>query len=325
MGLVKLVIGLLFVVPAVALGQTFGPIETRNQRALLLPFLRLEPRNTVLAEGERQWSFSYTLSNDFRRIPSSGGVPLLQEDQETSRILFDYRKGIRGGMEFGIQIPVLNRGGGILDPMIDWWHQNVLQWSDPGRNSTAFGGSVVRFPGGGVYGSATGLGDVSVMLSKRLDRRTIATAAAKLPTGDSGKLFGSGNVDGAFSLYYNGAVNGRWSYSLQGGFVAQGKARDFDGARGLVHQEAIALIYSPNNRDAWIGQWQGDSAAIQTGLAESDATQRIITFGYQRRLSASQRLDLFFSEDRDLFSGQWPEGANIGPDFTLGVRLNVRF
>jgi hypothetical protein len=97
------------------------------------------------------------------------------------------------------------------------------------------------------------------------------------------------------------------------------------GARGIVHQEGLALTWQPNMRDVFVAQWQGEASALSTGVAGSDATHRLITFGYRRRLSASQSVEGVFSEDRDLFSGTFPEGANIGPDFTAGLRWTVRF
>ena len=308
---------------AVAGAQDFGPIETRNHRALALPFLRLDPRGDLLHPGEKQWNLGLTIANDFRVLPLAG-FHRVEEDQETWRFLLDYRQGLSNGMEFGFQLPLMKRGGGILDPIIDWWHANVLHWSDPGRNSTPFGRSVVRFPGSS-FGNAAGIGDASFSLSKKVNRRLTGSVALKLPTGDAGQLIGSGNADGAMSLYYSGAVRGRLSYYLQGGGVIQGRTTAFSGTRGLVHQESMALVWKRNSRDAWIAQWQGESAAISTGVPGSDATHRVLTFGYQRRLTSNRRLDLFFTEDRDVFSGNFPEGANIGPDFTVGARLSIKF
>ena len=107
--------------------------------------------------------------------------------------------------------------------------------------------------------------------------------------------------------------------------ILQGAAPELEGERTLVHQEALALIYQPNSRDEWVLQWQGESSAVETGVSGSDATHRLVTFGYQRRLGTREFLQLYFSEDRDLFNGTWPEGANIGPDFTIGARWSRAF
>lgn len=271
---------------------------------------------------ERAFQIGLVSANDFRRVSSGSG--LVVEDQETERLSFRYREGMRNDFEWSVEVPILSRGGGFQDPLIDWWHANILHWSDGLRNSTPFGRSVVDVPGSS-FGSATGLGDVSGFLAKRFAHGLTVTAGVKLPTGDAEKLLGSGNADAGLYAQKAWSLGRRFYFHAQFGFVAQGKAKELQSARGLVHQEGIALVWQPNGRDAWVGQWQGESSAVVTGVPESDATHRLITFGYQRRLSHSQMLSLYFSEDRDLFSGNFPEGSNIGPDFTMGAVLSFRF
>jgi len=261
-------------------------------------------------------------ANDFRQASSLAG--LVKEDEETERFAFRYGEGLRNGYQWNVEVPFLFRGGGFQDPIIDWWHANVLHWSDSLRDSTPFGHSQVDVPGSS-FGSAGGLGDISGSITKVFSHGLAVTAGLKLPTGSSSDLLGSGNFDAGVYVQKPWPIMRRVTLHAQLGLIAQGKAKDLDSARGLVHQEGFAIVWQPNGRDAWIAQWQGESSAVVTGVPESDATHRLITFGYKRRLSRKQMLDLYFSEDRDLFSNSFPEGANIGPDFTMGVRLNFKF
>lgn len=302
--------------------QDFGPIETRNHRALSLPFLRIMPRSGLLDAGESRFGFGWTVANDFRELPE-GGPYSVYEDQETSRFSLTFDRGLRGGRQWSVEVPVLVRGGGFLDPVISWWHRHVLGWSDPGRASAPEGQSIVRVPGA-QFGAAWGLGDVSVSYSQRLSDRLIATGAVKLPTGNASQLLGSGAADAGVTLDWHAPLGKRWALFAQGGVIAQGKATKLPHSRDFVHQELVALMYHPNSRDAWVAQWQGEASATETGVPGSDATHRVLTFGYQRRLSARHFLEMFFSEDRDVFNGHFPEGTNIGPDFTAGLRLTVR-
>ena len=57
--------------------QDFGPIATRNERALSLPFLRFVPRSGVLASGEKWLDLGLTVSNDYKSFPGA------LEDQES--------------------------------------------------------------------------------------------------------------------------------------------------------------------------------------------------------------------------------------------------
>lgn len=246
------------------------------------------------------------------------------EDQETERLSIKFREGLGRGLEWSVEVPYLSRGGGFQDPIIDWWHANVLHWSDGLRDHTPFGRSRVTLPGAS-FGSASGLGDISGFIAKDLGRGLSLTAGIKLPTGDADKLLGSGGADIGLYAQKRWSLGRRFSVYAQLGGVAQGKAKELDGTRGFVHQEGFGIVWQPNSRDAWIAQWQGEASALQTGIPESDATHRLITFGYKRKLSSRQVLDLYFSEDKDLFNNSFPEGASVGPDFTMGARINIRF
>ncbi len=315
----RLPIYFLLVSSAFSSGQDFGPIETRNHRAISLAFLRFEPRPNFLPPGIREWSLSYTSANDFRQL---GAVA---EDYELQRIALRYRALWRDGMEWSVEVPFLSRGGGWQDPLIDWWHENVLHWSDPLRNSTPFGRSQVSIPGRSFNGSADGLGDITLMLAKPLTKCLTGSFAIKLPTGNARNLLGSGAPDAGVYLQGQFPIARRLNLHAQLGLVLQGKSTELDDARPWLHQEGFSLVWQRNSRDAWIAQWQGESSALRSGVPGSDATHRLLTFGYKRKLSSHQMLDLFFSEDRDVFNGKLPEGANIGPDFTMGVRLSIRF
>ncbi len=304
------------------MAQDFGPISTRNHRAIDLPFLRFDPHTGLVPFGHSEWDLSITSANDSRHLPAEG-TPMVLEDQETERLLVRYRKGLKCGNELSVELPLLSRGGGFMDSIIEEWHKNVLHWLDPFRSSQPYGQSNVQVPGSS-FGSASGIGDLSVGSSRSLNRRLDGSIAAKLPTGDGHKLMGSGGLEGGIALKYRQALSGRWSLYGMLGLVAQSPGDALDSVRGLVHQEALTLTYQPNSLDNWIVQWQGEASAVVTGDPGSDSAQRVVTFGYQRKVSKGRMLELSFTEDRDLFSGNWEEGANIGPDFTIQIGYKIR-
>ena len=314
---------LLIVAGSLAVAQDFGPIQTRNHRALSLSFLRFEPRSSLLGPGERRWEFSITSANDFRFLDTVGGI--VEEDYEVQRLGVTFRQGLKNGLEWSIEVPYLSRGGGFQDPIIDWWHANILHWNDSLRDSTKFGRSTIQIPGASFDGSADGIGDISLILSKPLAKGVVGSLGLKIPTGNAGDLLGSGAADAGAYVQGRLPIGRKLAIHAQLGFVVQGDAKEIPDSRPWVHQEGLGLVWQPNSRDAWIAQWQGEASASETGVSGSDATHRLITFGYKRKLSNKQMLELFFSEDRDLFNGSFPEGANVGPDFTMGVRVGVRF
>lgn len=302
----------------------YGPLEVRNLRLLQMPFYRFPMRGASLETGEQSWSFRWDESNDIRVFDNRFGEEILREDAETTRFTSTYRKGLSHGCELSVEIPINLRWGGFMDNIIDWWHDHVLSSPHPLRDGKPIDESIIRFPGADYEGHAFGLGDLSVNLSKTFGHRFRLESAIKLPTGNVGQFLGSGSPDFGLALDYTASINGHWTAFFQGGVIAQGRST-IPGTRGLAHQENIAVAWHPNRRDAWIAQWNSESAAIQTGIAPSDATHRMLSFGYQRALSPRTRLDLYFSEDKDLLSNDVPDVASVAPDFSVGAMLKVKF
>lgn len=295
------------------------PIQTRNHRPISLLFLRMPFAGEPLGRQERRFGLDLTVANDFRRRFT------VDEDSEVDRLGISYRQGLGEDREFWAEGALISRSGGFLDPIIDAWHRMVLGWADRARISTERGRSIVALEDEYAFGSARGIGDVTVGFTQRLGARFAVSAAVKLPTGDASRLLGSGGVDVGVSVEGWRPLGCGWSLHGQIGLVAQGKATRVTGSRSLVDQEAIALVWSKNTRDTWIVQWQSERSPTVTGVSAVDASHRLVTFGYRRKLTEHASLELFFSEDRDLFNGRFPEGANVGPDFTAGARYTWKF
>jgi hypothetical protein len=311
-------ISVVVVAAASVSAQDFGPIQTRNHRSLSLAFLRFSPDEQIPKPGSSFFDLSYTNANEFRRIGRATPFDV-EEDAETSRFTARYRKGLKGRRAWGVEIPLVSRGGGFMDQIIDWYHQGVLH-EHMERHGVPFARSTISGPGY-TFGSGGGIGDITLCFSQDIASGLIASAGLKLPTGDSGHLLGSGNADGGLSLYKQWNAGRHLSLHAQLGAVFQGPARHLPGTRPLVDQEALALVYKKNSRDAWVVQLQGESSALKLGIHASDQHHQAFTVGYQRKARPGQLLELFFTEDRDFLYGF--TGATVAPDFTMGIRLSV--
>jgi hypothetical protein len=301
-----------------------GPISTRNGRVLCLPFMRFVPRADFLDKGQTSLEAAVQVINDVRRDPKDVGLPaVLFEDQETQRLSILYSKGFGHSIEGSVELPLLARNGGFMDPLINWWHHELLPGRDRVRDHIPEGQSIVTIPGVGTFSGAIGVGDVSFFARKRIAPRLIAAVGAKLPTGNASELFGSGSFDVGANLEYRTMINRKLQFDASVGVVGQGKPTVLKRARGLVDQEFFALTYRRNSRDAWIAQWQSESSPVMT-VPSADGAHRMLTFGYERKLNAKTRLDLYFCEDSDLMPG-FPALVNIAPDFTIGIRVTKRF
>ncbi len=302
-----------------------GPIETRNGRVVCLPFLRFSPSAGFLTEGQQQFDASIQIINDVRRNPKDLQQPsTLEEDQETQRLAFRYRKGLKDGLEASVEVPLLFRNGGFMDPIINWYHFAVLGPQNRVRDFLPFGRSFVRIPGVGDFGSAGGIGDITLALRKQVSPRFSIGGALKLPTGSASELLGSGAFDFGVNAEYQTMIGRKWQLNASLGAVLQGKPTVLKQARSLVDQESLAITYRKNSRDAFVAQYQNEASPTVVGWVGNDDRHVMLTFGYERRISDDQRLDFYFSEDHDLLPGA-KELVNIAPDFTIGIRWSRRF
>lgn len=302
-----------------------GPIETRNGRVVALPFLRFTPSAGFLRAGESEMSASIQVINDVRRDPRDlSQSSTLEEDQETQRLALRYRKGYTNGFEGSVEVPLLFRNGGFMDPIINWYHFAVLGPQNRVRDFLPFGRSFVRVPGVGDFGSAGGLGDVSFQVRKKVSPRLSLGAALKVPTGSANDLLGSGAFDFGFNAEYQTMIGKKLQLNASVGLVAQGKPTVLRNGRGLIDQEMLAITYKKNSRDAFVAQYQNEASPTRVGLESNDGRHVMLTFGYERRISDRDRLDFYFSEDHDLLPGATAL-VNIAPDFTIGIRWNRRF
>ena len=307
---------LLIVLFSPVLGWAQGPIETRNARAASLAFLRLGPRGDLLRKGENSAGLSFLSANAL--LFERSGV---REDAETERLAFTYRRGFARG-EWGIEVPLLVRGGGFQDPLIEAYHELIGIHNF--RGTIPFGRVEERLPGSGSFGSASGLGDVSGVLSRALGPQAFLSVGLKLPTGDAGGLLGSGGVDLAASLYERWKIGRHFDLHGQFGGVLQGRATRLDRARSFVRQASLSLVYRQNSRDAYAFQWQDEASALRVG-DRSRGAQRQLTLGYSRRLGSKDALQVYFNEDGDFLNYKVPALVNVAPDFTFGINLVRRF
>ena len=299
-----------------------GPLETRIHRAIDLPFLRIDPRGDVLGKGTQSLSVSLTSANDLRSMSSQAGA--LFEDYEVERFLVRYRKGLGNGFDYTIDLPVVDRGGGFMDPFIEFWHQHVLGIHGNIRDNIPYGQSQVNLPDGSRYSSAFGIGDLSGAITKQVSSGLQVTTAVKVPTGNAGALIGSGAFDAALSLEDRFHLTSRWDLYVQLGEVFQGKATSLANSRPWVHQESLSLVKHANRWDDWIIQWESEASAIVTGIAGSDSSQRSLSLAYRRKWK-DHSIEAFFTEDGDWLNFRVPELVNIAPDFTIGVHYNLFF
>jgi len=129
-------------------------------------------------------------------------------DGESSRFELRLRVGIGAKMEVGIELPYVRHQAGRLDAVIDSWHDifGLSQGYRPGREQDVldFRYSDATETTINVDSSTEGIGDARLFGGWQLfstDKLKLALRfGAKLPTGDSSNLHGSGSTDLSLGL-----------------------------------------------------------------------------------------------------------------------------
>jgi hypothetical protein len=272
----------------------------------------------VLAKGHTDWSLTFEAANDIRL--ASLGARTVREDYEIDRLVARYRFGIREGTDLTVELPLVSRNGGFLDGFIDFWHQSALGIKNNIRTGLPYGRSFIDLPGHARFGSAAGIGDLTISLAQTLNPRLMGIVALKLPTGSAKNLLGSGAADLGGALQWKVPMDRRWDFYVQGGLVFQGESSTLPEARKTALQGALTLAYRADSRNTYLGQWQAEPSSIVTGVPGSDTSHRMVSLAWRRKLSEGRYFEAFMLEDGDFLQYRIPEFANIAPDLTLGVR-----
>ena len=310
-----------------------GPLPAENARPLQAVFFHFRPESPeTVAFHSQKYGVQLDLANNLL-IPNIGANgAVVEEDFETQRLLFSYRKGLKHGWEIGADAQIVARNGGILDAPIEAYH-NLLgldgngQDNPIGRENRARGRSVFRFQdagGSGINaGSEVGLGDTSLQLKKQLSAGRFASAArlaAKIPTGSAGKILGSGGIDFGAALDVRYAISNRIALAGYGALLKFGAADVIPNARKSGVQGGLSLEYR-GKRGSLVAQTDAASRVVQTGNSFADRTPVIVSVGYKRPMGKNRTFWTSFSENGDYTNFGAPFFGSIGPDFTLSLGM----
>ena len=186
---------------ALASAQLAEPLHVRNLNPLVAIF-GLPAWDTVPL-GTRV-GLTTEVANHFRF--SQEGNEVLMLDGETVRTNLAFTHGFGGGWSLGVEVPYYYVSGGVLDDVIDGWHE-AFHMPDGGRNARPedqlfylFGDR--REPFFQLMESQSGVGDTQLKFARLLgeEQGFVVQASVKLPTGDEDLLAGSGSGDWSVTL-----------------------------------------------------------------------------------------------------------------------------
>jgi len=288
-----------------------GPLPLRDAMPLSAMRLALHPFSPDTAlEGEPRGRVEATWSNTFLDNPDS------LVDSESLRAAFEVRDGVADGVDAGIEIPVVFRGGGTLDSVANFLHDAFGAPDGDRGESEDDRHEIVVIDDGRVsdLDSDSGLGDVIVSSKARLheDEDGLFAVALltemRLPTA-ADDLGADGFDVGATlglsarlleSVFVYGGAGGTWfSDDRHEGFrfepfrgygFAAIEWQIFDWASLLLQADAATpLLEGPDGLDGWqsyvhmgavadLGETTRLELAFVENLEDQDATADFALF-----------------------------------------------
>lgn len=319
---------------AIAQSTWRGPLPTENGRPYQAVFLHLPAQNPdVIAKNETHLGVHFDIANNLL-IPEVSGGASVYEDFETGRGKLEFRRGLGKRFEVGVATQAFVRDGGSLDNAISFYHHLLgISGDGPdnpeGRDNLARNQDRLFFQdaqGNGIdVGGANGLGDTTFSLKRQLTSGDFASAlriALKLPTGSSGKVFGSGGFDAGFGLDARRTLAPNLALFGNVAALAYGNS-DLPNTKSGGAQGGLGLEYK-GRRASIVAQIDAQSRALTTGNGFADRTPVLASVGYKRDVGNGKRLWASFSENGDYHNFKAPFFGNLGPDFTLSLGFEVR-
>lgn len=273
----------------------------------------------VLPRGLAETRLTADVANEYVRegYAANGSCPgeCITLDGETSRLRLAHRRGLGGGWEIGVELPLLDRGGGFLDGWIQDWH-GWFGLPNGGRELAADDQYRFRYERGSVAlldetEAGSGIGDATLTVGKAVGEDTALRLMAKLPTGDEDELAG-GNAGGALWL----------EHALPFGYVAFGASLS---GRGAVLPEmqnrevffgGLGLLVPVTDSMRLTAQLQLHSLLYDgSELSPFSRPGAPLTLGLQFRAGERHTIELGFQED---------PSVNASPDFSAYLSLTRR-
>ena len=288
-----------------------GPAPVRDAQLLAQPRLTLpavSPFTTRPGAWEVDlsglWANSFSWAQD---VP--GEHPATRDfliDGEALVLDATVRRGLARDLDVGLRVPVQGRGGGTLDPFIDWWHRvsHLPDGDRPQFLENAFrveGLTTGHAPFSWNDRSGFGLGDVELDARWRVVEGTDGAASVavvgrvSLPTGTapfSGDGVGGGGqlvvakpLGRSFDLYSGAGVTAESRGPVEGVLYSPVRAHGF-----------VALEWRPWRRVSLVAETDAASRLVEN-IEKYPGVHWIVNVTGRIDLGGKTRLDVGFTEN----------------------------
>jgi len=288
-----------------------GPPEIRDGHLLAQPRLTLPaaspwttPSGTWSADVSGLWANSFSWVQDVPGESPADRRFLI--DGEALLLDVTVRRGLGKDLDVGLRLPLLSRGGGLLDGFIDWWHRT---FDLPNGNRPDFLRDAFRVEGRTTAGvpfswndaTGVGLGNVEAEARWRVadggpDGPSVALVGrVSLPTG-TGPFAGNG-FGGGGQLVLRAPLGRAFGLYGGAGFTAQ----DTGPVRGVLYASArahgfFALEWRAGRRLSLVAETDAASRLVEN-IESYPGLHWIVNVTGRIDVGERTRLDVGFTEN----------------------------
>jgi hypothetical protein len=288
-----------------------GPAEIRDEHVFAQSRLTLSAVSTATTPaGSWALTVSTLWSNSFSWDQNEPGEdPSLRRylvDAETLTLDATVRRGLRRDLDVALRLPLRWRGGGAMDPLIDWWHRvgGFPDGNRPDFVQNAFrveGLTTAHQPFSWTDHAGGGLGDAEIearwrAVDRGQDGPSVALVArASLPTGTA--PFDGNGLGGGLQLVGTAPLGRR--FAVHGG--VGGTAQDAGAVRGVEYEPVrghgfLAVEWVASRRLSLVAETDAATRLVRNVL-HYPGTHWMLNVSGRVDLGARTRLDLGFTEN----------------------------
>ena len=282
------------------------PFAISNQSPVVAIFGIPKAQGTTLVRrGKTEWDATVEQTSHFNETFGANEDIVL--DGETTRFALRFRYGLNDHWNIGVEIPWVRHSGGVLDGFIVDWHH---LWGFPqnGRDVAPEDRLLFRYRRGdqtllNLDSPTEGIGDVIVSAQRLLHQgtgeRMVLHTQVKLPTGEAGKLTGSGAADAGAGVELSKRWRRRWHSNFRAGLVYLGDGDVLPGLRrNFAAYGGFNVVWRPVRAVSFSVQYDAHTAPYRdTDLDELGLWSGMLTAGGTVHLSRNTALDLAVVEN----------------------------
>ncbi|WP_309710627.1 hypothetical protein [Armatimonas sp.] len=279
----------------------YGPLPVKYQTSLSGVATLLEPEQArVLLRGQREQRLRLDIGNN--TIYHGTLSRFIYDDSEVQNLRLGESYGASWG-DWSWQASLVQRSGGFLDPLVKFWHDNVVPFNDPLFSTLPGGQARLAIKDTDPLlernGTAVALSNVTLTARRALRPGLTARVVVKVPVAGRGQFLDNSAVDLGVGLLGQTQLTPRWSLHGNLNLVRQGTTRvgELSGGSRWLIGSVFAAEFRTTNRTTLVVQSEDTTFPFLHDLRGGSSRRTQMSFGAWHEAAPGTLWHAAFSEN----------------------------